>query len=62
MSCEQLICAYCASPVIEGRCASCRAARSELHHHPLPAAVQVMVAVTLLLALLTVLLAARGSL
>ncbi len=33
MSCEHLICANCASPVIEGRCPVCRAARAEMHHH-----------------------------
>jgi hypothetical protein len=32
MSCDHLICAYCAGPVEEGRCPSCRAARSRLHH------------------------------
>jgi hypothetical protein len=33
MSCEHLICAHCTGPVIEGRCAVCRAARAEVHHH-----------------------------
>ncbi len=33
MSCEHLICANCAGPVVEGRCAVCRAAKSDLHHH-----------------------------
>jgi hypothetical protein len=33
MSCEHLICAQCASPVIEGRCPSCRAARTRFHSH-----------------------------
>jgi hypothetical protein len=32
MSCEHLICARCAGPVVEGRCATCRAARAEIHH------------------------------
>lgn len=32
MSCEHLICARCASPVVEGRCQTCRAARAEMHH------------------------------
>ncbi|GAB2826563.1 hypothetical protein GCM10027176_33700 [Actinoallomurus bryophytorum] len=32
MSCEHLICARCAGPVVEGRCAACRAARTEMHH------------------------------
>jgi hypothetical protein len=35
MSCEHLICAHCAGPVVEGRCAACRQARAEVHHsHP----------------------------
>ncbi|MEU5993804.1 hypothetical protein ABZ806_32935 [Spirillospora sp. NPDC047418] len=33
MSCEHLICAQCSNPVVEGRCATCRAARSEMHRH-----------------------------
>ncbi|MFC6884135.1 MULTISPECIES: hypothetical protein [Actinomadura] len=33
MSCEHLICAQCSHPVVEGRCPTCRAARSELHRH-----------------------------
>ena len=33
MSCEHLICARCSSPVVEGRCPICRAARAEMHHH-----------------------------
>jgi hypothetical protein len=32
MCCEDLICAHCAGPVAEGRCATCRAARAEFHH------------------------------
>jgi hypothetical protein len=32
MSCEHLICARCAGPVVEGRCEACRAAKSEMHH------------------------------
>jgi hypothetical protein len=32
MSCEHLICANCASPVVEGRCPACRAARAHVHH------------------------------
>jgi hypothetical protein len=32
MSCEHLICAQCASPVVEGRCPACRAARDHVHH------------------------------
>ncbi|MDH2427884.1 hypothetical protein [Sphaerisporangium sp. TRM90804] len=33
MSCEHLVCAQCAGPVVEGRCASCRAGRNRLHQH-----------------------------
>jgi hypothetical protein len=33
MSCEHLICAHCASPVVEARCPACRAARAQVHHH-----------------------------
>ncbi|MEV4161335.1 hypothetical protein [Nonomuraea dietziae] len=33
MSCEHLVCAQCAHPVIEGRCALCRANRERMHHH-----------------------------
>lgn len=32
MSCEHLVCARCASPVVEGRCETCRAARAEMHN------------------------------
>jgi len=33
LSCEHLICAQCAGPVVEGRCPACRAARDHVHHH-----------------------------
>ena len=33
MSCDHLICARCAYPVVEGRCPTCREARSGLHRH-----------------------------
>jgi hypothetical protein len=33
MSCEHLVCAQCAHPVIEGRCPLCRANRERMHHH-----------------------------
>jgi hypothetical protein len=58
MSCEHLICAQCASPVVEARCPACRAARAQVHHHgqgltlPLTAAVLIaLVLVTLILQL-----------
>jgi hypothetical protein len=31
MCCDDLVCALCAGPVAEGRCASCRSARASLH-------------------------------
>jgi hypothetical protein len=33
MSCEHLVCAQCAHPVIEGRCPLCRANRERMHNH-----------------------------
>jgi len=51
MSCEHLICARCAGPVVEGRCPACREARSQVHHHS-----QQGVSTTLLLALFLVML------
>ncbi|HEV2371837.1 MAG TPA: hypothetical protein VGS19_06675 [Streptosporangiaceae bacterium] len=59
MTCEHLICASCASPVVEGRCPACQAARAQVHHHsgglgiPLTAAALI----TLLLLLLALQLA-----
>jgi hypothetical protein len=56
MSCEHLVCANCAQPVVEGRCSVCRASRAEVHTHSsfgLPpqvlAALLLLVAVTALL-------------
>jgi hypothetical protein len=53
MSCEHLICAQCASPVVEGRCPACRLARSQVHHHSsglsLPLAAAALIALLLLL-------------
>lgn len=51
MSCEHLICAHCASPVVEGRCPVCRAARAEIHHHGPTLTPQLLIAVALLLML-----------
>jgi len=31
MSCEHLVCAACAGPVVEGRCPACRASRPHVH-------------------------------
>jgi hypothetical protein len=52
MSCEHLICAHCAGPVIEGRCPVCRAARAEHHRHGATGLTpQVLIAIALLLLL-----------
>lgn len=50
MSCEHLICAQCSNPVVEGRCPTCRIARSEVHRHGLnvPPALVLAVLVALL--------------
>ena len=32
MSCEDLVCARCAGPVVQGHCSTCREARAEVHH------------------------------
>jgi hypothetical protein len=53
MSCEHLVCAQCAHPVIEGRCALCRANRERMHSHGfggLPPALVVLILVVLLFA------------
>jgi len=49
MSCEHLICAHCAGPVVEGRCPACRASRDQVHHH-LSASPQLIIAAILALA------------
>jgi hypothetical protein len=51
MSCEHLVCAYCANPVSEGRCPVCRDARARMHHHHFAASPQVLIAVALVLLL-----------
>jgi hypothetical protein len=53
---EDLVCASCAGRVVEGRCATCRAARDEMRSRGvmLPAT-QFLLAAALLLALLLVL-------
>lgn len=50
MTCENLVCAVCAGPVVEGRCASCRTSRAHVHHGSLQLTPQL---VALLVALLT---------
>jgi hypothetical protein len=53
MSCEHLICAHCAAPVVEGRCPACRSARAQVHHRApginVPWAAVALVAVLLLM-------------
>ncbi len=44
MSCENLICARCAGPVAEGRCATCRSARTHVHHQGPALSVQLLLA------------------
>ncbi len=61
MSCEHLVCANCAGPVVDGRCASCRVARAELHHSGGVALTPQLVALLLALAALAMLLAAHVS-
>jgi hypothetical protein len=59
MSCEHVICASCAGPVVEGRCPTCRTARAHIHHTPLvttPQLVAALVAVLVALALMAHLL------
>jgi hypothetical protein len=56
MSCEHLICAQCASPVAEGRCPTCRAAREQMHHSHPSTSQQLLIAGLIALTLLLVLL------
>lgn len=53
MSCEHLICASCAGPVVEGRCAACRAAKVQVHHtqprYGIPLLLMVLIATLLLI-------------
>jgi hypothetical protein len=59
MSCEHLICANCASPVVEARCPACATARARVHHHgggltvPLTAAALVALGLLLIILQLT---------
>jgi hypothetical protein len=55
MSCEHLICAQCAGPVVEGRCPACRAAREHVHHQHLGATPQLIIAALLALAVVLLL-------
>jgi hypothetical protein len=58
MSCEDLICASCAGPVVEARCPACQSARAQMHHHSgglsLPVIAMLLVAVLALAVMLQV--------
>jgi hypothetical protein len=54
MSCEHLICAQCAGPVVEGRCSVCRAARAEVHHAPPSLASPLLIAALIVMLLLVI--------
>ena len=54
MSCEHLVCAQCAGPVVEGRCPACRASRQHVHHQP-GASPQLIIGAVLVLSLLLLL-------
>jgi hypothetical protein len=61
MSCEHLICANCAGPVVEGHCPSCRAARAHVHRSGPGISPQLVIAAGVLLLALLVILAAHGA-
>ncbi|GGP05629.1 hypothetical protein LDL08_06920 [Nonomuraea glycinis] len=58
MSCQHLVCAQCAHPVIEGRCSLCRANRERMHQHGFAGLTPALFAL-LLVVLLLVTLALR---
>jgi hypothetical protein len=53
MSCEHLICARCAAPVVEGRCPSCQLARAQVHRRAPGLSLPLLLAALLALLLLT---------
>lgn len=55
MCCEGLLCAACTGPVSEGRCATCRSSRAELHHHRNPVSFEMLAALALLIVLVALL-------
>jgi hypothetical protein len=57
MSCEHLICARCAAPVVEGRCPACQLARAQVHRRTPGLSLPLLVAA--LLALLLLMLAVQ---
>ncbi|WP_322767348.1 hypothetical protein, partial [Frankia sp. Cr1] len=60
MCCEDLICARCAGPVAEGRCASCRAARDSMHQPSITITPQVLIVIVSVLLMLTLLAVRHG--
>ncbi len=54
MCCEGLVCATCAAPVSEARCATCRSAKAQLHGHTSGFPVEMALLFAIVLALLTV--------
>lgn len=61
MTCDRLVCANCAGPVSEGRCAVCRAERVRLHQENPFAALTPAALIALLVALLAVLWAVHAA-
>ncbi|SDH74834.1 hypothetical protein [Nonomuraea jiangxiensis] len=61
MSCEHLVCAHCAHPVIEGRCAICRANRERMHNHGFAGLSPALIALLLIVLLFVTLLVERLS-
>ena len=53
MSCEHLICAQCAAPVVEGRCPACQLARAQVHRRSPGLSVPLLLAALAALLLLT---------
>ena len=56
MSCEHLICAQCAGPVVEGRCPACQLARAQVHRRSPGLSLPLLLAALLVLLLLTLFL------
>ncbi|MEU4510693.1 hypothetical protein AB0G05_14440 [Nonomuraea wenchangensis] len=57
MSCEHLVCAQCAHPVIEGRCPLCRANRERMHQHGFAGLSPALIALLLVVLLFATLVA-----
>jgi hypothetical protein len=60
MSCQHLVCAVCAGPVAEGRCPTCRTARSEWHSHLSPAQFTELIVIVLAVLAGLSIIAVRG--